>query len=449
MNELRYDVVVIGCGIAGASITWFLSKSGLKVCVLDWRDINSIGDKPCADAIGKHHLEVVGLPLPRGDEIEGTIRGALIYSPSEQYWIEVPGEGYEINTHKYVRRLIEESIGRGAEFFEKTKAIEPIISNDYVCGVVALRGSQRIRIRANVVVDASGISRVIVRKLPSSWPVTERIDEADVNVAYREERVVSEIERPEWIRVYVNQKIAPGGYWWLFPKNKIGVVNVGLGVQMSRKGLNPKKLFYKYLAERKEIQGRVIKAGGAPVPTRRPLSTLVWNGIAVIGDAAYTANPVHGGGKGPAMRSAKCVAEAIVRAHELGDYSARTLWQANLCYMMSYGIKQASLDVFRIFLQNLTNDDLEFVLKKGIVKGDDILKASLHGKLELGFVEKVVRAATALARPSILRKLYQVRSTMNRVSELYQAYPKGVDNFIVWYQEVENLFSELKFKLGL
>ena len=450
MQSYKYDVVIVGAGIAGASAAWFLSKSGLKICIIDWRSWKQLGDKPCADAISKHHIDHLGVPEPRGEEVEGLIRGAIIFSPKEDAYLEIPGEGYEINTPLYVKKLLKQALESGSvEFFEQTKALAPILKDGYVKGVVARKDRNKIELFSDVIIDASGMARVIVRNLPNQWPIAEPIANEDLNITYREERISSsKIENPEWIRIYLNNTIAPGGYWWLFPKSKIRVINVGLGVQGGRNYPNPKHLFYKHIASRDEIKnGKIVKAGGAPVPTRRPIASLVWNGIAVIGDAAYTANPVHGGGKGPAMKSAKCVTEAILKASERGYYSAEDLWSANKCYIDVYGAKQAALDIFRLFLQSLTDDDLEYVVKKGIVKSSDILEASLTGKLSLSFVNKVIRFALALGRPSLLLRLKFVKEFMDRIRRHYVNYPKNVNELNKWLNELKSIYSEFKFKI--
>ncbi|RLG88374.1 MAG: geranylgeranyl hydrogenase [Thermoprotei archaeon] len=450
MQSYRYEVVIVGAGIAGTSAAWFLSRTGLKVCIIDWRSWENLGDKPCADAISKHHIEHLGIPEPKGDEIEGIINGATIFSPREDAYLKVPGEGYEINTSLYVKNLLANALEKGhVEFFGRTKAIAPIIKDGFVKGIIAKRNGNRIELLSNVVIDASGMARVVARNLPKQWPVAEPINAEDLNIAYREERIPSsEITDSTWIRIYLNNTIAPGGYWWLFPKNRIGVVNIGLGVQGGKNYPNPKDLFYKYIVNRYEIRySKVIKAGGAPVPTRRPIASLVWNGIAVIGDAAYTANPIHGGGKGPAMKSAKCIAEAIIEASTRGHYSAMDLWMANKCYADIYGAKQAALDIFRIFLQSLSDDDLEYVLKKGIVKSSDILEASLTGILSLSFVDKVIRFALALGKPSLLLKLKLVKEFMDRVRRLYAKYPRDVQSFSRWLNELKTTYSEFKSKI--
>jgi geranylgeranyl reductase family protein len=440
---MGYDVVVVGAGFAGSSLAYFLSMAGVKALVVDVRGWDEVGDRPCGDAIGKHHFDELGMPYPRGEELEGLVRGIAVYSPSEGFRVVVGGEGFEVNSVKYVQRLLSEAISRGCEFLGNTHVRGPIVKDGYVVGIRVWSGGVK-ELNAKVVVDASGNARSVVRFLPKSWPITEELDFADANVAYREVRVLEgEVEESEILRIYVNNDVAPGGYWWFFPYSLMrGYVNVGLGVRADLKGVHPKEQLYKYVLSRPEFRGsKVVKAGGALVPTRKPLTSLVWNGIAVIGDAAYVVNPVHGGGKGSSMISAKCVSEAIVNALSIGDTSATNLWGANVCYMRRYGCKQGALDLLRYFLQKLSNDDLEFVISKGLVSGDELNEIARRGRFEVGVIDKILKLASLLTRPSLLLKLRTLVKYMDLIKEHYMNYPSRPEDLSVWVNELNNMIK--------
>ncbi|MEM1664271.1 MAG: digeranylgeranylglycerophospholipid reductase [Zestosphaera sp.] len=449
---VSYDVVIVGSGIAGASLAYFLSRSSFKALVLDVKPFERLGDKPCGDAIGKHHFSELGLEAPPDELLEGYVKGIDVYSPSEKIKYRVLGEGYEVHRIKYTKYLLSEAINRGVDFWGETQGVEPLIKDGSVVGVsVWIKGKGKQEVSSKVLIDASGMARAIVRKLDSRWPVREDIDQRDLNIAYREvRRLKREVDEPEILRIYVSKKIAPGGYWWFFPYSKEGdVVNVGLGVQGGMNYPNPRDLLHQYIISREEFRGsEVIEAGGAAVPTRKPVKTLVWNGIAVTGDVAYAVNPVHGGGKGSAMLASWCISKSIEHALELGNPSAENLWEANICFNKKYGAKQAALDVFRLFLQKLSDDDLEYGMSKKIIKEEDLNEVSLKGDLELSVVEKAMRLLAGLSRPSLLLKLRRVANYMNDVKRLYLNYPEKPEGLARWYDEVERLYSRFKEEIS-
>jgi digeranylgeranylglycerophospholipid reductase len=285
----KYDVVIAGAGIAGASAAYFISRKGFKVLLTDVKPFQRAGDKPCGDAIGKHHLDELGIEYPRNDELEGMVRGIDVYSPSEGMKYRVLGEGFEVNRVAFTQRFIRQAMDNGAEYLQETQVKDLIVKDGVVKGAVLWsREKGSWEVATNLLVDATGMSRALIRKAPSEWPIRDELNPTEMNIAYREIRELkNDIEEPEILRIYVSKDKAPGGYWWFFPYSmKPRTVNVGLGVQGGRGYPHPKDLLYTKVLSRTEFhESKIVESGGAAVPTRRPVNTLVWNGIAAIGDA--------------------------------------------------------------------------------------------------------------------------------------------------------------------
>lgn len=443
---MKYDVLIVGAGIAGASLAWHLAGKGLSILLIDSKPFTRFGDKPCGDAVSKAHFDDLGMPYPTGEQLENVIHGIKLYSPDKRTVWTVKGDGFELNSPAYVQRLTKEAMEKGVEVMDLTTAMKPIFEDGFVKGAVIYnrRTNQTMTVEAKVTVDATGYSISLRNKLPKELPITEDIDDKDADIAYREVTLTrDDMEDYDYLKIYVTQQYSPGGYWWIFPKGK-NKVNVGLGIQGGM-GYPPVQSFYeKYLkdiAPEVDRQKLLVK-GGALVPTRRPLTTMVWNGIAAIGDSAFTVNPVHGGGKGSAMISAYCVSKSILSAFEKGDFSVQSLWDANLCYIEKYGAKQASLDLFRRFLQRLSDDDINFGMNKRVLKEEDIVEASTYGDLHMSAAEKAMRVLAGLSRPSLLFKLKTVADYMKRFKNLYYDYPKDPKEIMKWKARVEALTAE-------
>jgi len=136
LKSAEYDVLIIGLGIAGASLAWKLSQSNLKVLAIDSKPWNRFGDKPCGDAISKEHFDNLGMPYPQGKELEEKVEGIKLYSPDMKTVWTVKGEGFEIDSPSYVQRLTKEARDRGVEILDLTTAMKPIIVGNKVEGAV-------------------------------------------------------------------------------------------------------------------------------------------------------------------------------------------------------------------------------------------------------------------------------------------------------------------------
>jgi len=157
---------------------------------------------------------------------------------------------------------------------------------------------------------------------------------------------------------------------------------------------------------------------------------------------------MHGGGIGPAMRAGWLAAEAASRALDAGQASRKVLWSYTVQYNAVYGFKQAALDAFRIFLQSLSNEDLDWGMKAGLVTEQDLLATSLGGDLKLSFTEKARRLLKGAGRLGLLAKLRATAKAMTRLKHLYLNYPSGPEGLEKWRAEVVEVFSQLKLRLS-
>jgi geranylgeranyl reductase family protein len=450
MTTGKYDVVVIGAGVAGLYASYILASKGWRVALVEGKPAGRIGDRVCGDAIGVHHFEELGLKVP-DYTIDHRYRGVKIYSPSRRHSIVVPGEGVSINRLKFGQWLLKQSLDKGVTLLDQHVVVDIVMGDNYLKAIKVKRvGGGLYEIEARAFIDASGYRPAVRSKLPPEWPISEKPYITDYNIAYREIVKVNrtvDSEEVHYALIFLNLEVAPGGYWWLFPKNSEGsVVNVGLGV--INNGLyNPRMQYDKYL--RPLFNGVVLHAGGGVVPTRRPLPTLVWRNVASVGDAAYTVNPVHGGGIGSSMLSSHIVAKYLSNALESGVLNEYSLWSANIDYNQAYGAKQASLDVLRMYMQKLSNSDYEWIMENRIVDGAMVYDLGTKGDLAEKIIHGVSTLIKLLGRPSLLNELRLVRSYMNKARELYTSkYPKSPSEIYTWMKSVDALYSEFAERIG-
>lgn len=449
----KYDVIVVGAGTAGCLAAKTTAEAGLKVCLMERKKSKEIGEKICGDAFGEHHLRTIGLEKPQGNELERRIEGIKIYSPDLETVFTVRSEdyvGYMLNRRLFGQWLLKKALDEGAVLLDSAQCQEPIIEKGFVTGVLAknLKTGENVRLMAKVIVDASGFLAVVRRKLPKEMGIENKVANGDVEACYREIRQLKrEAENAEYCEIYLNQKVTPGGYTWIFPKGG-AKVNAGLGVSMRGKFPNPKNQLYEHVLTKPIFDGSLLLSGGAWYdPTRKPLDTMVGNGVAILGDAAFLANPIHGGGIGPSMLSGYLSGKTIVEALERGDVSQRSLWPYNCRYMELYGTKQAGLDVFRMLLLTCRDEDLNYGMKYGLMTEEDVLKAGAGGDLHIKVTDAARRAFRGLRRIRFLNKLRLAANMMKQVKAHYKNYPEDPGNFERWRLKTDALFKEIRSKL--
>ncbi|MCW3975466.1 MAG: NAD(P)/FAD-dependent oxidoreductase [Candidatus Bathyarchaeota archaeon] len=439
-----YDLVIVGAGSSGCIATKTAVLNGLEVCLIDCKPRQNIGDKICGDAIARHHFDSLGIKYPSGQELEHEIKGVKVYSPDMESVFKIEGEGvsgFIVDRLMLGQRLLKGALDCGVTFHDNTLALEPIISNSFVKGVKSrnLNTGKVEKIYSKLTMDASGFSAALRRNLPKNFGFIKSIKNQDLLPCFREIRDDVDF-RSDYCKIFLSQEIAPGGYYWIFPKNN-EKVNVGLGVQGLKNHPNPKEILYKNVISKDIFRKSIIlNSGGGFVPTRRPIDSLVSDGIMFLGDAACLVNPIHGGGIGPSMLSGKLATEVAVMALSKGIPSKDLLWEYNLKYMKEYGAKQAGLDIFRILLQSLKDDEINYGMKHQLIKPEDILETSLKGELKISITEKVTRVFKGLKKIDLLRNLKKTADKMQLAKNLYQNYPEN-EEFEAWAKKIRTLYE--------
>jgi geranylgeranyl reductase family protein len=446
-------MIIVGAGTAGCSAARTAAGEGLKVCLIDRKKREEIGEKVCGDALGEHHLKELGLEKPQGGELEKRIGGIKIYSPNLDTVFTVAHEdfvGYMLNRRLFGQWLLKRALDKGAILLDSTQCLEPEIEKGFLTGVMAkdVKSGKNIRLKAKAVVDASGFMGVIRRKLPKQMGIETEVENDDVEACYREIRQLKqETENQAYCEIYLNQTVTPGGYTWIFPKGGARV-NAGLGICMRGGFPSPKGQFYKHILTKQIFEGSLLLHGGAWYdPTRKPMGNMVGNGVAIVGDSACQVNPIHGGGIGPSMLGGHLAGQVIVDALERGVADQKSLWPYNQMYMQKYGAKQAGLDVLRMVLLKSRNEDLNYGMKYELLTQEDILRAGLGEEMRLKVTDTAKRVFRGLKRIRFLNKLRLTVSLVRQVKAHYTNYPETPMNFKEWQMKTDTLFKEAKTKI--
>lgn len=451
---MYYDVVIVGAGPGGAIAAKTLDDSNLSVCLIDAKPREKIGEKVCGDAVGKEFFdflhEKINLEYP-DEEVKDRIDGIKVFSPDRKtvFDVETKEGGYMLDRPKFGQHLLRQL--KNICLIDNTK-----FTDFYEKGIIVERkenGVKNEKIECKIVIDASGFNAVVRKRTNNNnndaLLMEKDIAQNDIAICYREIRKYK-FEDPHHCHIYLSSKFSPGGYLWEFPEGEH--LNVGLGVLYPSV---PKKQYDEYVKFRGEkfLNSEIINAGGGISPTRRPVDSLVamqnGMGIMLVGDAACQVNPIHGGGIGQAMRAGYFAGMAIKKIYErngsdgIGKISLNDLWEYNSYYMQNYGGTIASLDLFRIFLQNLSDEEVNSGMSSGMIKEDDLIKISEGEEINLSIAEKIMRLSKGLSTLSTAKKLAYTVKKMKEIKELYKNY-QSHEKFFEWKENVERIYEDLR-----
>ena len=451
-----YDVIIAGSGTAGTTTALTLAQRGHSVLLIDRKSRGEIGHKTCGDALGSHHIKTVkgliGLPdLPR-DIIEYDVNGIDLIAPDRDLRLRMSGPtttGYSFNRLKMGQWMANLAEKAGAEIMASTRVKTLLFDEGKVSGVRILKEDDSEHdLISRIVVDATGATGMLRRQLPESSPIERIVAKEDMMVAWRDiyETPEYNFDTPDILEIYWNQEQTLGGYIWVFPQGT-NRVNVGLGLMTLPGHKTPREIYDNYVKTSWDFMKTKLvplDSGGGIAPVRRPIDTMVDDNFMLIGDAACQVNPVHGGGIGSSMLGGAHAGMTASEALESNDTSIKSLWSYNPKYMQIYGIKQASLDIFRWYLTKVTNDDINFAFKKGVIKGSDLLDVSMTGKMTIGVGEKFKRLVAGFGRLPLLRQVSKVAGLMDEIKQVYQEYPQSPDGLEKWKSRIVPIYDTVK-----
>ncbi len=450
-----YDIIVAGAGTAGTTTAYTAAKHGVSVLLIDKKERDEIGHKTCGDALGGHHLleleRLVAFPKMPRDIIEHDVTSIDLIAPDREHRMRMAGptvKGYSFNRHKMGQWLVSLAEKAGVEVVASTRVKKLKFDDGKPCGLTVEADGSDKQLTARIVVDATGASGLLRRQLPDSTMIEREVAKEDMMVAWRDiyETPDYDFDHPENLEIFYDQQQTRGGYTWVFPQGK-NRVNVGVGFMTLEGHKTPQEVFNNFVKTSWDFMKTKIKTvdtGGGIAPVRRPMDTMVDDNFMVVGDAACQVNPVHGGGIGSSMLGGVHAGVTACEALESRDTSVRGLWPYNRRYLESYGLKQASLDIFRWFLVGITNEEINFGFKKEIIKADDLLAASMTGNIKMSKPEKVRRLMSGLGKVPLLMQLAKVSDLMNQAQRVYSEYPDSPKDLAKWKTRISPMYTAVK-----
>lgn len=356
MTAFDVDVLVVGAGPAGGVAAAEAKRAAPELDVLlVERDRAAGAPVRCAEGVGEAGLREFADP-DGADWVARRITKVVFWAPDDTaVQVAERDVGYVLDRTRFDAFLAGEAVREGAALRLGTEArgMRRAADGRWEVALRSARGDETAR--ARIVIGADGVETLVGR-----WAgLDTRVPARDMESCAQ--YVVRGIEfDPSAIYLQFGDRVAPGGYAWLFPKSA-DAANVGLGIVALRADGRPARAYLDDWIARRWPRGAKTgyTVGGVIVHTTvRRTST---DGVLLAGDAAHMVNPLSGGGIVNAMKAGRLAGRTAAAAIREGDASARRLeryhaeWMALLGddHLRYYRIKQALEELDDSFFNGL------------------------------------------------------------------------------------------------
>jgi len=271
---MRFDIVIVGGGIAGSSAAWMLAKKGYKVAVLERE--KSIGHKVCGGLVSRRVIKI-----SKTDAIMNEIKGARIFFPDGNE-IMIGGDktyAYVIDRERFDNEMAERAMAEGAKYFFnfEVKSV----------GKRKIEGKESIEF--DFLVGADGAKSRIAE-------IYEMGNIEYINAI----QGFSHGKEMDLVHVYLDDSISPGFFSWAIPDGD--KLRVGLG-SVEKKTMEKLKMLERKVGKKVEMpKGAIIPVG---------MRKFYFKNVALIGDAAGQVKATSGGGLYAILIASRILADSF------------------------------------------------------------------------------------------------------------------------------------------
>lgn len=357
-NTKQFDIVVVGAGPAGSTFARIAASNGLSVLLLERKSRIGVPVR-CGEGIMDSGLRL--FHEPRSEWISATVNTLCFVSPNDtSISIKLNEKGYILNRKVFDNDLAKFAADEGATVVTNVNVKGLLFENDNVVGIKGTCNSEPIKIKSKLVIGADGVESRIGRMAG----INTKLNLNDIGSGYQ--KTISGIKVQSNVSLfYVSDKLAPGGYIWIFPKGEESA-NIGIGISGKNliNGDNSKKRLNKFIDSKyPDHKVESISVGG--IPLSKVVKQMVTDGMMLIGDAARTVNPLSGGGIVLGMKSAVKAADVATEILKNGKEPSKiNLFEYQKRWMNNEGKQMNRLYRIKKVIVKLTNNDLNNIIEK-------------------------------------------------------------------------------------
>jgi len=384
-----YDAVVIGAGPAGSMAASEIATAGFKTLLLEKHAKPGI-PLCCAEAVTCSPLH--SLLEPKKEWIKTEIDYIKICGPDKtEFTLNHPRAGYVLDRKVFDLDLARRAMEAGCQF-ECNTIGKMLRESNGLFNSLEIENSDGVSdvVEASLFIAADGAESKIARQAG----INNLLDLEDIDslLQYRVDNIAID---PKAIEFHFGQKLAPGGYLWVFPKSESSA-NVGLGITINGKRSELLKANLDSYIKERYPGARVTETHCGIVPKYQGRDRFRKSNLLVVGDAARELDSLTGAGIINAMKSGRYAGLAAIEylsGNRKNPESLGPLYPGKFLEE-----KEKELDIYlklhNVYLQ-MTDDDIKNVIA---VLNDYFGSRTVYGVNTVKLLATLVRT-----RPQLLR----------------------------------------------